>query len=176
MPSSRPAVLFQLFVAIALLGACSGNTQYDYPQPVPGTDDKWASPSTINSSSVFGDSGIFGSGRRGSEQGGGIGVNALLWRSSLDTISFMPLVSADPFGGVILSDWYSTPETPNERFKMHLFITGRELRADGVRVSVFRQRRESQDQWIDAPVDPQTAIGIENAVLTRARQLRSENR
>ncbi len=104
--------------------------------------------------------------------GAGIGVNSFLWRATLDTVSFMPLASADPFGGVIISDWYSPAETPNERFKVNVFILGRELRADGVRCSVFRQRKDANGGWIDASVDGNTGTDIENAILTRARQIR----
>jgi hypothetical protein len=102
----------------------------------------------------------------------GVGVNSYLWRATLDTVSFMPLASADPFGGVIISDWYSPAESPNERFKVNVFILGRELRADGVRCTVFRQTRGANGQWTDAPVDQQTGTDIENAILTRARQMR----
>jgi hypothetical protein len=102
----------------------------------------------------------------------GVGVNSYLWRATLDTVSFMPLASADPFGGVIITDWFSPNESPNERFKVNVFILGRELRADGVRCTVFRQKHEAGGQWADAPVEQQTAIDIENAILTRARQMR----
>ena len=100
----------------------------------------------------------------------GIGVNGFLWRASLDTISFMPLASADPFGGVIITEWYSAADTPDERVKVTIYILDRRLRADGVRVSVFKQVRQG-DQWLDAPVAADTAPKIENAILTRARQM-----
>lgn len=105
-------------------------------------------------------------------QGSGIGVNGFLWRASLDTISFMPLISADPFGGVIITDWYAPPESQDERFKITVYILGRDLRADGVRASVFRQLRVTERGWIDAAVEKRTHIEIEDAILTRARQLR----
>lgn len=161
----------------ALLAAC-GNLRVEdnYPVLVPGTD-RYAPRDQVNNSGLFGDDGIFSSrGSQGRDQGGGIGVNALLWRSSLDTISFMPVASADPFGGVILTDWFTPAETPNERFKLNIYIVGRELRADGVRVSAFRQRLDGANNWIDAPVDVQTGVGIENAILTRARQIRTAGR
>ena len=104
--------------------------------------------------------------------GAGIGVNAFLWRASLDTLSFLPLSSADPFGGVIITDWYAPPETGNERFKVTVYILDRQLRSDGVRVSVFRQVRDADQGWIDAAVDEDTAIRLEDTILTRARQLR----
>jgi hypothetical protein len=125
--------------------------------------------------SLFGPGGLFGAknGDKSSEGGTGVAVNAYLWRASLDTINFIPLVSADPFGGVIITDWYTPSESPTERMKVQVTILDRELRADGVRVAVFKQQTNAKaGGWVDAPVDPHTNTDIENAILTRARQLR----
>lgn len=111
-------------------------------------------------------------GSQNNSGGAGVGVNSFLWRASLDTVSFMPLASADPFGGVIITDWFSPPETPDERFKVNVFILGRDLRADGVRASVFHQKKNATAEWSEAPVDANTATDLENAILTRARQIR----
>ncbi len=102
----------------------------------------------------------------------GVGVNGYLWRAALDTISFMPLVTADPFGGVIITDWYRPPEATNERFKVMVYILDRELRADGLRVSVFRQTRGRDGSWVEARVNEKTGTELENAILKRARQMR----
>jgi hypothetical protein len=121
---------------------------------------------------------IFGSGNRRAslEQedsgGGGVGVNAFLWRGALETLRFMPLASADPFGGLIITDWYQPASVPDERLKVHVLILDRSLRADAVQVSVFRQGRSSQGEWIEQPVDPQTAVELEDKILTKARELR----
>lgn len=101
----------------------------------------------------------------------GIGVNAFLWRASLDTLNFMPLASADPWGGVIITDWYTDPARPNERFKATVYILDTRLRADALNVSIFRQEQTAAG-WQDVQVSPDTALQIENAILTRARQLR----
>ena len=103
---------------------------------------------------------------------GALGVNAFLWRGALDTLSFMPLASADPFGGVIITDWYQPPSGGGERFKATAYILGRQLRADGVKVSVFRQVQQG-GQWMDAPVSTATSAEVENKVLFRARELRA---
>lgn len=128
---------------------------------------------------LFGDDALaFGPGAKKDDQpsgGGGIAVNGYLWRASLDTMSFMPLSSADPFGGVIVTDWYVPPESTNERFKVQIYILDRQLRADGLRVSVFRQVRDPYGEWSAAPVEPDTARQLENAILTRARQLRIDS-
>jgi len=134
--------------------------------------DKTERGAGADSGTMFGEGGLFGApNKSGTDNGTGVGVNSLLWRASLDTISFMPLVSADPFGGVIITDWYTPPQTPNERFKVNIYILGRALRADGVRASVFRQTNDT-GTWADAPVALNTSTDLENAILTRARQLR----
>ena len=115
----------------------------------------------------------FGGG--GSDEVAGIGVNSYLWRASLDTVSFMPLSSADPFGGVIITDWYAPPETPGERFKVTVYILDRQLRADGVRVSVFKEQNSGAG-WQNAAVGERVGRDLEDKILTRARELRIQGR
>lgn len=105
----------------------------------------------------------------------GIGVNAFLWRASLDTLSFMPLASADPWGGVINYDWYSDAQSPNERFKATVFILDRRLRADALNVAVSKEVKDANGQWVSAPVADQTQTDLQNAILTKARQLNLAN-
>lgn len=100
-----------------------------------------------------------------------LGVNSYLWHAALDTLSFMPLASADPFGGVIITEWYSAPQAPDERLKVTVYILDRHLRADGIRIAVFRQTR-SGTGWVDAQVQPDTATKLTDSILTRARELR----
>ena len=103
----------------------------------------------------------------------GAGVNAYLWRGAIDTLSFMPFASAEPEGGIIITDWYSPPTTTGERFKANAYILGKLLRSDAIRVSIFRQVLQD-GQWIDAPVASNTAADITAKILTRARQLRAD--
>lgn len=123
------------------------------------------------SGKLFGDINLLG-GQSDDNANSGIGVNGFLWRASLDTLSFLPLSSADPFGGVIITDWYAPPETPSERFKVTVYILGRELRSDGVRVAVFRQQKDEDKDWRDATTGSTTSTSLEDAILTRARELR----
>ena len=99
-----------------------------------------------------------------------MGVNEFLWRASLETLNFMPLSEVDPFGGVIITDWYASPQAPDERFKATVYILDTNLRADALKASIFKQVRSAQG-WTDASVDADTARTIENSILTRAREL-----
>jgi hypothetical protein len=99
-------------------------------------------------------------------------VNRYLWAASLETLDFLPVMKADPVSGLLLTDWYSNPETPGERFKVSVYILDTSLRADALRVSVFRQEKSAAGEWVEASVNPATAREIENSILTRARQLR----
>ncbi|MCR9212855.1 MAG: DUF3576 domain-containing protein [Proteobacteria bacterium] len=160
-----------LGIAIILAG-CSGGDAV-FPEKVDGVvTDTGAGPRQT----IFGSGGILGGDDDKSLQdgggGGGLGVNAYLWRASLDTLAFMPLSSADPFGGVIITDWYTPPDSPGERFKLTVYILDRRLRADGIRVSAFKQNQDTSNQWIPVELTPKITTDIENAILTRARELR----
>ena len=124
--------------------------------------------------SILGGNILFGGNKSSNQDAGtGIGVNAFLWRSALDTLSFMPLASADPFGGVIITDWFQPLPGTGERFKATAYILGRQLRADALKLAIFRQIQQG-GQWTDAPVNPATVTEIENKMLARARELRAE--
>ncbi len=169
---TNKALLIALFSVLLSFGlaACGKTVETEAKYPTGLDRPETGGDIYEKPQSIFGKGGMFG---RAQDQGGdsGIGVNSFLWRASLDTVSFMPLASADPFGGTILTDWYSAPETPNERYKANVFILGRQLRSDGVRVRVFKQE-QTKGGWKDIAVSDETARQLEDAILTRARQLR----
>jgi len=165
----------------ALLAAILGGCAYMKPNPTDPTFMGQGGPGDPTTTRMGGNEGLFVFGNsktRMDAQGGGggvgIGVNAFLWRGALDTLSFLPLSSADPFGGVIITDWYQPADAAGERFKATAYILGRELRSDGLRVSVFRQVNHG-GRWVDAPVNPVIQADIENKVLDRARRLREQS-
>ena len=100
-----------------------------------------------------------------------IGVNAYLWRAALDTLSFAPLLQADANTGVIITDWYTHPQSPNERVKVTATILDQDLRADALRVTASRQVNQG-GQWVNATVSASTVQKLEDIILTRARDLR----
>ena len=100
-----------------------------------------------------------------------IGVNSYLWRATLETLSFMPLLQTDSNGGVIVTDWYVNPQTPTERIKVTVSILDQDLRADALSVAAIRQVRQGSD-WTPAPVRAATVQKLEDLILTKARDMR----
>ena len=99
-------------------------------------------------------------------------VNPYLWRATLDTMAPLPLQSADAIGGLVIYDWKSFEDAPAERIKATVYILDSRLRADGIKVSVYRQVNE-EGTWADAGVDPETGQQLENKILERARLLKA---
>lgn len=170
-------VLLAIMLAFSTtLAACGGGegggitTEAKYPTGL----DRSRTGNDIYSKgkSIFGEDGFSILGGKGNKTSTDvITVNSYLWRAALDTVNFMPLANVDPFGGVILTDWYASPDTPGERYKLNIFVMGSQLRSDGVKVSMFKQRNGK-----DVAVDQKTNTDIEDAILTRARELRIANR
>lgn len=161
-----------LAVPALLLAGCGGEPN---PEPTPQ-----GPPGRAPDGSVFGEGGAsvdnlvsgeaFGLGAE--EEGSSLPVNKFLWQASLDTLSFLPLASTDPFTGVIATDWGAAPNQPRERFKVTAYMLSPALAASSLRVAVYREVRDESGVWVPAAVDPQTPRRLEDAILTRARQIR----
>ncbi len=173
-------IIITIFLSLIFVSACGESTpkatnKVDTAFPI--TNDK---KREIERGSVLGEAGGFnllGSNKSNNKVNGTVGgVNAYLWRASLDVISFMPLNSADAIGGIIITDWYAGPESQNERIKANINITSTDLRASGIKVSIFKQQY-SKGRWIDGRASDKLERGLENKILARARQLKiSEER
>ena len=66
-----------------------------------------------------------------------------LWRASLDTIDFMPLSSVNYSGGIIITDWYSTAESPSESIKVSIRFLTNEIRSDSLDIKMFSKKCSS---------------------------------
>ena len=122
---------------------------------------------------VFGN--VFKGDSKNNNGGAGIAVNAYLWRASLDTLSFMPLLSADPFGGVIITDWYSTSEKPKEKFKIVAYILDKSLRVDAIKIAVFKKIKNENGEWIDHKSNKILKNKVEDAILSKARKFKIQS-
>ena len=172
--ADRPAVFLSagfLLAACLSLSACQTGGEASYP----GARYKGqTAPRYVEMPSAFG--GTHANGTASAPPANAatdthLGVNTYLWRAALEQVSYMPLISEDPVGGVIITDWYSAANAPNERFKLNVYIFGRDLAADSVRVSVYKQQRDPNGNWSDARAAATDGVSYQNAILARARQL-----
>lgn len=168
----KSRALMALLVTLTALSGCGIFGKADDNQAYPKTD---RDQRRARLGKLTGDEGITLGGASDKDKETGknpLGVNSFLWRATLDTLAFLPLASADPFGGVILTDWYEDPDTKGERFKVNALILDRQLRADSIKISVFRQKKDAKGNWADAQADATLGRKLEDTVLTRARELR----
>ncbi len=164
LPASAAVILLAGLLPVGLAGC--GHGSGDRSQALAGDSTPLSVPTQQNH--LLGEDKSASNGDQGA-----VGVNAFLWRGAIDTLSFMPFASAEPEGGVIITDWYTPPTVTGERFKANAYVLGKQLRSDAIRVSVFRQVMQD-GQWVDQPVAPNTAADITNKILARARQLRAD--
>ena len=101
-------------------------------------------------------------------------VNPFLWRAALETINFMPLNSADQVGGIIITDWYSTENNQQERCKLNIFITGKRLKTENLKVTSFCQEFKSE-MWVNVKTEKENNVKIENAILNKAKKLKLQS-
>ena len=161
----KAAVLF-FSLAILLTGCTSGNV----PKPqkdegpvsiITGETGGWSLSDFMN---------------RSAPQSTTLPVNAILWRAALDIAAILPISDVDTFGGTIVTEWYSLPESPNERIKLTFFVVGRELRSDAIRVVVNVQTRDGlQGNWGNNARDLEFSRRLEDLVLNRAREIRTDS-
>tara|TARA_B100001029_G_C14869633_1_gene343799 strand:- start:3 stop:509 length:507 start_codon:yes stop_codon:yes gene_type:complete len=97
-----------------------------------------------------------------------LSVNPHLWQASLDILSStMPLASVDSNSGIIISDWYNLKGNQDERVKISVLIKTRELRADGVKVSVFKQKLKAST-WSNIKINPLIVQKLERKIVEKA--------
>ena len=114
-------------------------------------------------------------GNLGKSDSSGIPVNAILWRAALEITALLPISDVDTFGGIIITDWYSLPDKPDERIKLTVFVVDRELRSDAIRVTVHVQTRSGTDgNWSTSFKDEELSRRLEDLILSRAREIRAE--
>jgi hypothetical protein len=172
--------LIYMFRALCLITLCGllvacGSGQSSNPSDKQDNYPKtWKDRQLEDMGKLTGEDGIvlFGGKSKSTAATQGINVNSYLWRASLDVVHKMPLVSADPFGGVILTDWYLPSENSKERYKLSIYVVGAELRSDAVRVAAFKQTLDKKGNWGEAIGSDALATEIENKILLKARAIK----
>jgi hypothetical protein len=99
-------------------------------------------------------------------------VSPILWQAAHDTLDFVKYTSEDPLTGSIVTDWYTPPGKPNERYRVNVFILSRALHSDSLAVTVDRQVLSANGQWTETTIARQVEIDLETAILKRAGELK----
>lgn len=163
--------VFLLCISLCLIGCGGTDLSPKEGQEAPLSRDETRK---TNFGKLFGDSFLFFGETKKFDANAttGMRVNPYLWQASLDVLSFIPLTSVDANGGVIITEWYSAPEKPNERVKVTAHINDRQLRVDAIRIIIHKQLRSKNGEWVNAAVDPSVIVDMEDIILTKARQLK----
>ena len=102
-----------------------------------------------------------------------------LWRASLDTINFLPLISANYSGGIIISDWYSG-NNENEAIKITIRFLTNEIRADALEIKVFQKRCGVQSNCAITENDGEIVNDLKKNILRKAaiyeKELKANNK
>ncbi|HLD95804.1 MAG TPA: DUF3576 domain-containing protein [Alphaproteobacteria bacterium] len=161
---------------LSFLTGCSSlkDEQEKAPEHSPKSryDEKIESPGYL-----FGDDFLSFGGSRKKTAGQGAGpssVNTYLWKASLEALNLMPLQSADAVGGVLITEWYASTPSSQDKIKVCVFIKDYILRADALKVTVYKQVKDKSGHWLSSSLDEVTARQIEDIILTKARDLRNQ--
>ena len=97
-----------------------------------------------------------------------------LWRATLDTLDFMPLVSANYSGGIVVTDWYSENNTPNESVKISIRFLTNEIRSDALKITVFSKQCEKTINCTVSKSNPTIENELKVAILKRAAKYKKD--
>jgi len=158
-----------ILMSLLVLAGCAGK-KVEYTYPLARSDQRAKDIGSLVNNDQGGGINLLSIGKKSEEKSST--VNQVLWQAALDVISFMPLQQSDAAGGVILTDWYSDPKAPNEKFKMNVMISGGELSANGVKVVVFKQELNKKNEWSSAVVSDKMAQDLEERIINKAKQLK----
>ncbi len=153
-----------IIISVLLVSACAGSVEKADYNPTPHDSPSGEGLFSGNNGNLLD---VFSS----AEKGSFLGVNSYLWRASLEAISFMPLIQADSSGGVLLTDWFTSTDKTNERVKANVYILGKTLRPQNLKVTLFKQKK-TKNGWEDISTSAQTVRKLEDTILTKARLLR----
>ena len=98
----------------------------------------------------------------------------VLWRATLKSLDFLPLLNADYSGGIIVYDWYSQTNNPKEQIKISVQFLNNELRADSVKITAHKKICETSERCSNSTLDQSFANSIKDSIIASARSLKIE--
>jgi len=164
-------IFFKFLIILALFSGCS---QKD---PVTG-ENKYIEPDLKKrlEQARDKDGGIFGNIVKGGKEQSSVDFKSsnVLWRATLKSLEFLPLMNADYSGGVIIYDWYSNPSKPLEQIKISVQFLNNELRSDSLKVIAHKKICENINKCSNLEIDQQFALSVKESIINSARLLKIE--
>jgi len=99
----------------------------------------------------------------------------VLWRASLKTLEFMPLLNADYSGGIIITDWYSDNINSDEQIKIQIRFLSNEVRSDSLEINVHKKKCDISNRCSQILLKNSFPQDIKDSILTKARQIKIED-
>ena len=168
--SKNLKIIFILFIASIFLNSCGGK--------LPGADARKYDPDpkkrvkkNLEEGRGFRLSETFGASKGGTFE---FASSNELWRSSLDTIDFMPLLSVNYSGGIIITDWYSTDQTSNESIKISIRFLTNEIRSDALDIKVFNKKCLAQSNCVISEKSGDLITELKKKILKTAALYESQ--
>ena len=122
--------------------------------------------------------GIFGDiNKVGKSSGGGnfeFTSSNVLWRATLKSLDFLPLLNSDYSGGIIIYDWYSQTNNPKEQIKISVQFLSNELRSDSIKITAHKKICETTERCSNSTLDQNFANSIKDSIIASARTLKIE--
>ncbi|MFM2128734.1 MAG: hypothetical protein RL477_280 [Pseudomonadota bacterium] len=178
MLKNLPKILISAAGALAvgvLASGCAVQTDKEQDYPKYGSEKRHREVMERldgGSDTLFGELSIGGPKKQTDNAGGGAAVNLFLWRAALETLALGPLESADPFGGVIITDWFTLDEEPGSQFRVTAYILGRSLRTDNIKIAMYVRRNED-GKLMTRRATATAETRLENVILTKSRTIRA---
>jgi hypothetical protein len=118
--------------------------------------------------------GLFGEigGQKSSGQTVNFANSNVLWRATLKSLDFLPLLNADYSGGIIIYDWYSQTNNPKEQIKISVQFLNNELRSDSIKITAHKKICETIERCSNSTLDQNFANSIKDSIITSARTLK----
>ena len=98
----------------------------------------------------------------------------VLWRATLKSLDFLPLLNADYSGGIIIYDWYSQTNNPKEQIKISVQFLNNELRSDSIKIIAHKKICETLERCSNSTLDQNFANSVKESIINSARTLKIE--
>jgi hypothetical protein len=169
MNTLKISVILSLFFLFACAKKDGTTDEVIRMEPNP---DKKAREFADKGGGIFGDINKIG---KGSGSGNfEFASSNVLWRATLKSLDFLPLLNADYSGGIIIYDWYSQTNNPKEQIKISVQFLNNELRSESIKITAHKKICETAERCSNSTLDQNFASSIKESIIASARTLKIE--